>query len=80
MAHPEGYRKMMRLVEQAEKFDRPIVYLIDTPGAYCGVGAEETGSRRSDCPLFQRLHDCKVLLSCCYRRGWQWWSLGSVGL
>ncbi|HHX36952.1 MAG TPA: acetyl-CoA carboxylase carboxyltransferase subunit beta [Clostridiaceae bacterium] len=43
MAHPEGYRKMMRLVEQAEKFARPIIYLIDTPGAYCGVGAEERG-------------------------------------
>ena len=43
MAHPEGYRKLMRLARQAEKFNRPIIYLVDTPGAYCGVGAEERG-------------------------------------
>lgn len=39
--HPEGYRKAMRLMEMAEKFDMPIVTLIDTPGAYPGIGAEE---------------------------------------
>lgn len=43
MAHPEGYRKALRLMKQAEKFKRPIVCLIDTPGAYCGIGAEERG-------------------------------------
>lgn len=43
MAHPEGYRKALRLMKQAEKFNRPIICLIDTPGAYCGVGAEERG-------------------------------------
>lgn len=43
MAHPEGYRKALRLMKQAEKFNRPIVCLIDTPGAYCGIGAEERG-------------------------------------
>ncbi len=43
MTHPEGYRKALRLMKQAEKFNRPIVCLIDTPGAYCGVGAEERG-------------------------------------
>lgn len=41
--HPEGYRKALRLMKQAEKFGRPIVCLIDTSGAYCGIGAEERG-------------------------------------
>lgn len=43
MPHPEGYRKALRLMEQAEKFNRPIVTFIDTAGAYCGLGAEERG-------------------------------------
>ena len=43
MAHPEGYRKALRLMKQAEKFNRPIINLIDTPGAYPGLGAEERG-------------------------------------
>ena len=43
MPHPEGYRKAMRLMKQAEKFHRPIVTFIDTPGAYPGIGAEERG-------------------------------------
>lgn len=43
MAHPEGYRKALRLMKQAEKFKRPIITFIDTPGAYCGLGAEERG-------------------------------------
>ena len=43
MPHPEGYRKALRLMQQAEKFGRPVVCLIDTPGAYCGLGAEERG-------------------------------------
>ena len=42
-AHPEGYRKAMRLMKLAEKFDLPIVTFIDTPGAYPGIGAEERG-------------------------------------
>ena len=41
--HPEGYRKALRLVKQAEKFGRPIICFIDTSGAYCGIGAEERG-------------------------------------
>lgn len=41
--HPEGYRKALRLMKQAEKFARPVICLIDTQGAYCGVGAEERG-------------------------------------
>lgn len=43
MPHPEGYRKALRLMRLAEKFGRPIVTLIDTPGAYPGLGAEERG-------------------------------------
>jgi acetyl-CoA carboxylase carboxyl transferase subunit alpha len=43
MPHPEGYRKALRLMRQAEKFARPVVTLIDTPGAYPGIGAEERG-------------------------------------
>ena len=43
MPHPEGYRKAMRLIRQAEKFGRSVICFIDTPGAYCGMGAEERG-------------------------------------
>ncbi|HSR42173.1 MAG TPA: acetyl-CoA carboxylase carboxyltransferase subunit alpha, partial [Longimicrobiales bacterium] len=43
MPHPEGYRKALRLMRLAEKFGRPVVTLIDTPGAYPGIGAEERG-------------------------------------
>lgn len=43
MPHPEGYRKALRLMKQAEKFNRPVLCFIDTPGAYCGLGAEERG-------------------------------------
>jgi acetyl-CoA carboxylase carboxyl transferase subunit alpha len=43
MPHPEGYRKALRLMKMAEKFGRPVVCLIDTPGAYPGLGAEERG-------------------------------------
>lgn len=43
MPHPEGYRKALRLMEQAEKFNRPIINFIDTSGAYPGLGAEERG-------------------------------------
>jgi acetyl-CoA carboxylase carboxyl transferase subunit alpha len=43
MPSPEGYRKALRLMKQAEKFGRPIVTFVDTPGAFCGVTAEERG-------------------------------------
>jgi acetyl-CoA carboxylase carboxyl transferase subunit alpha len=43
MPHPEGYRKALRLMKQAERFHAPVVTLIDTPGAYPGLGAEERG-------------------------------------
>jgi acetyl-CoA carboxylase carboxyl transferase subunit alpha len=43
MPHPEGYRKALRLMELAQKFAKPVVTFIDTPGAYPGIGAEERG-------------------------------------
>lgn len=46
-AHPEGYRKAMRLMEMAAKFRLPVVTLIDTPGAYPGIGAEERGQAQA---------------------------------
>ncbi len=42
-AHPEGYRKALRQMKLAEKFHRPVICLVDTSGAYCGIGAEERG-------------------------------------
>jgi len=41
--NPEGYRKALRLMKQAEKFKRPVICLVDTAGAFCGIGAEERG-------------------------------------
>ncbi len=46
-AHPEGYRKALRLMQQAEKFHRPVLCLVDTAGAYCGIDAEEHGQGRA---------------------------------
>ncbi len=46
-AHPEGYRKALRIMQLAEKFNLPIVIFIDTPGAYPGVGAEERGQAQA---------------------------------
>nr|WP_024621378.1 acetyl-CoA carboxylase carboxyltransferase subunit alpha [Clostridioides mangenotii] len=43
MPHPEGYRKALRLMKQAEKFNRPIITFVDTSGAFCGLEAEERG-------------------------------------
>ncbi|MBN2268008.1 MAG: acetyl-CoA carboxylase carboxyltransferase subunit alpha [Acholeplasmataceae bacterium] len=47
MPHPEGYRKAMRIMKQAEKFKRPILCIIDTPGAYPGIEAEERGQAQA---------------------------------
>ena len=43
MPNPEGYRKALRLMKQAEKFHRPVICFVDTSGAFCGIGAEERG-------------------------------------
>jgi len=47
MPHPEGYRKALRLMKQAEKFGRPVICFIDTPGAFPGLGSEERGIAES---------------------------------
>lgn len=46
-AHPEGYRKALRLMQLAQKFNAPILALVDTPGAYPGIGAEERGQAQA---------------------------------
>ncbi|MDO9574010.1 MAG: acetyl-CoA carboxylase carboxyltransferase subunit alpha [Candidatus Contubernalis sp.] len=47
MPHPEGYQKVLRLMRQAEKFNRPVISFIDTPGAFPGIGAEERGQGKA---------------------------------
>ena len=58
--HPEGYRKALRLMKQAEKFDRPIVTFINTAGAYPGVGAEERGQGEAIARNLLEMSDLKV--------------------
>lgn len=60
MAHPEGYRKALRLMEQAERFGRPVITLIDTPGAYPGIGAEERGQAEAIAFNLYRMSGLKV--------------------
>lgn len=58
--HPEGYRKALRLMKQAEKFKRPVITLINTAGAYCGVGAEERGEGEAIAKNLLEMSDLKV--------------------
>ena len=58
--HPEGYRKALRLMKQAEKFGRPVVTFINTAGAYPGVGAEERGQGESIARNLLEMSDLKV--------------------
>ncbi|SKA96131.1 acetyl-CoA carboxylase carboxyl transferase subunit alpha [Caloramator quimbayensis] len=58
--HPEGYRKALRLMKQAEKFKRPVVCFIDTSGAYCGVGAEERGQGEAIARNLLEMSDLKT--------------------
>ena len=60
MPHPEGYRKALRLMKQAEKFGRPIISLINTPGAYPGIGAEERGQAEAIARNLMVMSDLKV--------------------
>jgi len=60
MAHPEGYRKAMRLMKEAEKFNRPVISLINTPGAYPGIGAEERGQAEAIATNLMEMSDLKV--------------------
>ena len=76
MPNPEGYRKTLRLMKQAEKFNRPIICFVDTPGAYCGLGAEERGQGEAiarnlmDMSTFKNTNNLNS-----YRRRWKWWSI-----
>ncbi len=60
MAHPEGYRKARRLFALADKFKLPIVILIDTPGAFPGIGAEERGQAEAIAKNIQVMFELKV--------------------
>ena len=64
MANPEGYRKALRLMKQAEKFGRPIITFVDTPGAFCGVGAEERGQAESIARNLMEMSNLKVPVIC----------------
>jgi acetyl-CoA carboxylase carboxyl transferase subunit alpha len=62
MPHPEGYRKALRAVRLAEKFNIPVLMLIDTPGAYPGLGAEERGQSEAIARNLLEFSDAKVPL------------------
>ena len=57
---PEGYRKTLRLMRQAEKFGRPVVCFIDTSGAFCGIGAEERGQGQAIAENLYEMSDLDV--------------------
>jgi len=67
MAHPEGYRKSIRLMRLAEQFNIPVITFVDTPGAYPGIGAEERGqseaiARSTDCTLSLKVPVISVII------------------
>ncbi|WP_045113571.1 acetyl-CoA carboxylase carboxyltransferase subunit alpha [Microscilla marina] len=64
MANPEGYRKALRLMRLAEKFDKPIVTLIDTPGAFPGIEAEERGQAEAIARNIKEMFTLKVPVIC----------------
>ena len=64
MANPEGYRKALRLMKLAEKFDKPVITLIDTPGAYPGLEAEERGQGEAIARNIYEMCRLKVPIIC----------------
>lgn len=60
MPEPDGYRKGLRLMKQADKFDRPIICFVDTPGAFCGMEAEERGQGEAIAKNLIEMFDLKV--------------------
>ncbi|HIZ53366.1 acetyl-CoA carboxylase carboxyl transferase subunit alpha [Enterococcus eurekensis] len=58
--HPEGYRKALRLMKQAEKFKRPVITFINTAGAFCGIGAEERGEGEAIAQSLFEMSDLSV--------------------
>ncbi|MGN0550689.1 MAG: acetyl-CoA carboxylase carboxyltransferase subunit alpha [Acutalibacteraceae bacterium] len=59
-AHPEGYRKALRLMKQAEKFHRPVLCFVDTSGAFCGIAAEERGQGQAIAENLMEMSDLKT--------------------
>ena len=64
-AHPEGYRKALRIMKLAERFRLPVVILIDTPGAYPGIGAEERGQAQAIAENIRDMFALKIPIVCC---------------
>lgn len=64
MPHPEGYRKALRVMQQADKFNRPIICLIDTPGAYPGKAAEERGQSEAIARNLKEMAGFEVPIIC----------------
>ena len=62
MPHPEGYRKALRFAQMAEKFQIPVVFLVDTPGAYPGIGAEERGQSEAIARNLYELSGLKTII------------------
>lgn len=60
MPEPDGYRKGLRLMKQADKFDRPIICFVDTPGAFCGMEAEERGQGEAIAKNLMEMFNLKV--------------------
>ena len=64
MPAPEGYRKALRLMQMAERFNLPIITFIDTPGAYPGIGAEERGQSEAIARNLREMSTLKVPIIC----------------
>ncbi|MBQ2116107.1 MAG: acetyl-CoA carboxylase carboxyl transferase subunit beta, partial [Lachnospiraceae bacterium] len=64
MPLPEGYRKALRLMKQAEKFNRPIISFVNTPGAFCGIEAEERGQGEAIARNLMEMSGLKVPVLC----------------
>ena len=70
MPHPEGYRKAMRLMRQAERFNLPLICLVDTPAAHAGIGAEERGQAWAIAESLTTLMNLRVpVISCVLSEG-----------
>jgi acetyl-CoA carboxylase carboxyl transferase subunit alpha len=64
MPHPEGYRKALRAMKLAEKFGKPVLTFVDTPGAYPGIGAEERGQSEAIARNIQEMSQLRVPVIC----------------
>ena len=64
MPMPEGYRKALRLMKQAEKFNRPIISFVNTAGAFCGIEAEERGQGEAIARNLKEMAALKVPVLC----------------